>query len=337
MARLRGSRWQADVRNGDERLRPTFETEAKAEAWEAAARLAIEEGRPLPPVKSASVGKRDMTTLGSVFEHVKRTHWNDMRAAHSLIHNGKCAVDHFGAKKPVSDITSSDIDDYAMALADGGNARGTVNRKLSALSKMLNVAHEAQAIGRVPKINWRKEVKTRFRFIDDQEERALLAYWLAVEKRDQHDLTVFLLDTGARCFSEAVALPWGDINKTSVTFWETKTNRPRTVPLTSRCRDILERRRPTFGHCKGPFSSLNKSKVRDHWAAMRSTLGFHDVTPHTMRHTCCTRLVMGGVDIRRVMEWMGHSAMQTTMRYLQMKPRALEDIVHILEQGRAAA
>ncbi|WLR94079.1 tyrosine-type recombinase/integrase [Shinella zoogloeoides] len=56
-----------------------------------------------------------------------------------------------------------------------------------------------------------------------------------------------------------------------------------------------------------------------------------DVTPHTLRHTCCTRLVLGGVDVKRVMEWMGHTAIVTTMRYMQIKPTSLEEIVHVLE------
>lgn len=64
---------------------------------------------------------------------------------------------------------------------------------------------------------------------------------------------------------------------------------------------------------------------------MREVLKMPDVTPHTLRHTCCTRLILGGVDVKRVMEWMGHNAMVTTMRYMQIKPTALEDVLHVME------
>ncbi len=37
------------------------------------------------------------------------------------------------------------------------------------------------------------------------------------------------------------------------------------------------------------------------------------------------------MDIKRVMEWMGHSAIVTTMRYMQIKPTSLEDVLHVLE------
>lgn len=75
------------------------------------------------------------------------------------------------------------------------------------------------------------------------------------------------------------------------------------------------------------------------WDAMQEALGLEDVTPHTLRHTCCTRLVLGGVDVKRVMEWMGHSTILTTMRYMQIRPDALADVLHVLEgrQGETRA
>ncbi|QNR64906.1 tyrosine-type recombinase/integrase [Rhodobacter capsulatus] len=42
-------------------------------------------------------------------------------------------------------------------------------------------------------------------------------------------------------------------------------------------------------------------------------------------------MVLGGVDIKRVMTWMGHSTISTTMRYMQIRPTALEDVLHVLE------
>lgn len=58
--------------------------------------------------------------------------------------------------------------------------------------------------------------------------------------------------------------------------------------------------------------------------------------PPDLRHTCCTRLVLGGVDIKRVMEWMGHNNVSTTMRYMQIRPTSLEEVLHVLEPDKAA-
>ena len=87
----------------------------------------------------------------------------------------------------------------------------------------------------------------------------------------------------------------------------------------------------------GPFAGMQHNNMRSKWDTMREALHLPDVTPHTLRHTCCTRLVLGGVDVKRVMEWMGHTAIVTTMRYMQIKPTSLEEIVHVLETERMAA
>lgn len=338
MTRLRGKLWQADVRTKDGvRHRPTFKSEAEAVNWELSAKLAVELDKPLPPKTTVprKIESRDLSLLGNLYDHVSRTEWEPMRAGLGLIRNGRDVVEHFGRNKRVADITSADGAEMKVAFADQGLAPATINRKVAALSKMLRIAKDNGIMDNTPRLRWNTIMQTKFRFLDAMEERALLAYWEAMNFPDYHDLTVLLLDTGARCFSEMIPVKWehfGDDFKT-ITFWHTKTNRPRTVPLTSRCKTILKTRQKT--HKGGPFAGINKHAMRSRWDTMRTTLDFDDVTPHTLRHTCCTRLVLGGVDVKRIMEWMGHTAIVTTMRYMQLRPTSLEEIVHVLEDKPA--
>ena len=51
---------------------------------------------------------------------------------------------------------------------------------------------------------------------------------------------------------------------------------------------------------------------------------------HDTRHTFASRLVMAGVPIRHVAELMGHSEIQTTMRYAHLAPGHLVDAVERL-------
>ena len=44
---------------------------------------------------------------------------------------------------------------------------------------------------------------------------------------------------------------------------------------------------------------------------------------NTYRHTNISRLVAGGVDLRTVMEWAGHSDMSTTQKYSHFIPRKM--------------
>lgn len=346
MARLHGKRWLASATDpSGTRLRPTFPTQSEAERWEEEARRAIAEGRPIPTPATGKAdgrqGSRNLDTLGALFDHVKRTKWAGMRSASDAIRNGQHVVDYFGTKKAVAEITSAEIDLMMEDFAGRGMAAATVNRKVASLSKMLSVAQRVGVIKDLPQIDWNPEVQTKFRYLDDTEERVLTAFWVGQNNPAQADLCTLLLDTGARCFSEMIPVKWDHFTKdfASVTFWDTKTSKPRSVPVTKRCREVLRKRHQTGAGAAGPFYSagrglpaINKNTMRHQWDTMRAVTGLRDVTPHTLRHTCCTRLVLGGVDIKRVMTWMGHSAITTTMRYMQIRPSALEDVLHVLER-----
>ena len=56
-----------------------------------------------------------------------------------------------------------------------------------------------------------------------------------------------------------------------------------------------------------------------------------DVVVYTFRHTCATRLVQRGADIRRVKDWMGHGNIETTMRYAKLVPEDIYGLADILE------
>jgi len=349
--RPRGKKYQADIKDNQtgKRHRATFKTRAEAKAWEAAARLALEQGRQIPcalngtikatPAAGVVSAAADLSRLGSLYHFVIRTEWHSKRSGADLIRNAFAVVDYLGLDRLVRNITATDIANMKLHFEAKGNSPATVNRKLAALSKMLNVAVEHGVIDRAPRIPRNKERKNRFRYLTRAEETRLLEYWLAQNEPLMFDLTGFLLDTGARCFSEALRLKWADLSPdfSHVTFWETKTGKPRTVPLTKRCSDLFAtvKNRAT---AETVFHGLTGSKVQRLWDKMRRELeGFQDVTLHTLRHTCCTRLVEGGADIKRVMEWMGHNNAATTMRYMQMRPQALDDVVHLLEPCKEAA
>lgn len=64
-------------------------------------------------------------------------------------------------------------------------------------------------------------------------------------------------------------------------------------------------------------------KVRNH--AVTISLDFH-VHPHQLRHTYCTRLILGGVDVKRVQYLMGHANARITLEiYTKLMGNDLQD------------
>ena len=66
-------------------------------------------------------------------------------------------------------------------------------------------------------------------------------------------------------------------------------------------------------------------------AAMESGLTKR-VSPHTMRHSFATHLLMSGYDIRTVQELLGHKDVQTTMIYTHVLNRGGKGVVSPLDR-----
>ena len=56
-----------------------------------------------------------------------------------------------------------------------------------------------------------------------------------------------------------------------------------------------------------------------------------DFVPHCLRHTCASRLVQKGVHLQVVQQWLGHRAIQTTLRYAHLAPKNLNSARDVLE------
>lgn len=211
-----------------------------------------------------------------------------------------------------------------------GNSNATINRKMAALSKLLRKAYKMGDVHSLPEFKRQKEKAGRIRFLDRDEEAALFSE-IRAHSEHYYRFCLFLVDSGAR-LSEGLNLRWGDIHKNRVTFWVTKSGRSRSVPLTQRAADAIassDRRHA------GPFADIDQQRFRVAWHNAKDAIGFaddKDVVPHVLRHTCASRLVQGGIDIRRVQMWLGHQTLTMTMRYAHLASHDLDMCVPVLER-----
>jgi integrase len=195
-------------------------------------------------------------------------------------------------------------------------------------SKKLSVPNPVLEIKRL-----KEKESERTRFLDRDEETALRLK-IGREHLPELDLA---LSTGLRR-NELFRLRWTDVNLRVriLTVTKSKNGKPRHVPLNSTACAAFEQlaaRRDDTGYVI-PGPPAPRGRDWREWfedavkAAKISDFHFHD-----LRHTFASRLVMAGVDLRTVMELMGHSDISMTMRYAHLAQAHKQDAVDRLVEN----
>jgi integrase len=229
---------------------------------------------------------------------------------------------------------------------EGGLSPKTVNNALTCLSKVLRYAQELELIDSVPRIKILKVPPQSFDFLTDEEIARLLE--ASKTTTEVHAAILCGVDAGLRA-GEIKALKWGDldlkaglmnvqrsVHRGIVT--SPKSNRTRTVPLTSRLRNALGAVRHLTG--EWVFSGSEGGTLTRHeldWQLKKAcrSAQLRYTGWHALRHTFCSHLAMRGVSPRVIQELAGHSSITTTMRYMHLVPGVAAEAVRRLETSAA--
>lgn len=258
----------------------------------------------------------------------KCTDWQKLRR------NGEMILEHFGKDTRLDSITTEDVDGWIKVLRKRGNSNATINRKQSSLSKMFTCAMRRDGCTKRPDIETYKEMEGRLRWLSKQEEVSMLALMTQWSKDEHAEALCILVDTGLRP-KELWQMQGKDVHMEEgfLSVWKSKTGKTRSVPMTSRVKEILSRRMeltPT-----GRLFPYKNAWFEHVWDMARQQLGFAEdaeFLPYILRHTCASRLVQRGVSLQVVKEWLGHENIKTTMRYAKLAPTNLLAAVKVLEE-----
>lgn len=333
--RQRGTSWQADVQHDGKRHRESFATEAEAVAWEASTRAALKAGHALPKADTAPAAS---TTIERFVRDVETEKWAG-DGAHQMRSCARRFVAYVGPKLSVAEaLTQEHVSSWIVTEArERQLSPNTVNKHLSAVSVLTKRAIASGLIPRKLDLSWRRESEPRLRWFSEEEE-ALILQTLRLWSLDHWaDFFTFLVDTGARTWGEAGDLRWQDVSKKPrmVTFTDTKNGMNRSVPLTTRVWDALERHR--IAGSAGPFTTLAKDDGRRIWDRLRAHLPLlEDTVWYTCRHTFASRLVQRGANLYRVQKLMGHKSISQTERYAKLAPTQLIETVALLEPSHGS-
>jgi len=319
------------VTHRGKRWRKSLASRSEAYSWAEEAERLVKAGGD--PEGSSEPSKGGLpTTLGELLEHTMAAHWKGTQGERTAVFNATEVVSLIGSRKPLKKLTAFDIDKLVLDLQAKGNTNGTINRKLAALSKMLSVGLQIEAIDKKPHIRRLKEAVHRIRTFSKEEEQHLIRFFRVIGQEEMIHLVILGIDTGMRK-GEMLRLKAKDIQGGRISVWMTKANRPRHIPMTARVKTMLEgwaaKAKPNDA-----FFTLSEDSVQHYWLRARSHMGMDDDNQfviHTLRHTFCSRLAAAGVDARSIMELAGHSALTVTQRYMHAFAPVVEDAIRKLE------
>jgi len=330
----RGNSYMVCVGAGANRFRKSYKTKAEAELAELEALTRQKASgspleRPTAVQPKASLGP----TLKEAHDLAWKVRWNQDKPSGQKTHKIfiKALFEQIPENTPVSEVTFDMALEAVEAWEEEGNGGQTVNHKLSHLSVMLTMAMQRGWIKGMPLLPRRKPGTHRIRWMDEQEEAQALALCAQLGLDQLRDLIIVAVDTGFRR-SELLGLRRNDYvnGMLHLHAGQTKTDKARAVPVTQRVAEVLHRRSNQLR-----FFDYTFHRLRREWWDLKTAMGLEDdpqFLVHMLRHTCASRMVQRGVPLAVVQAWMGHSTINTTMRYAHLAPGNLQAGREALEQ-----
>jgi len=324
--RRSGGKWLADFVDPatGKRRRVTAATQQQAQERMKFELAAVGDAKP----RTAAFSMREAMAL----THQMR--WAGKASETNAMGYCKQVVAFYGPDFPIAKVTAQNFMRMRQFFLQKGNSNGTVNWKHSCLSSMLHCSELMGHIKLSPRLPEKLPIAPpKDRVITPREQDAFVAYFQAIMEPEAADLFTFLVNVGCR-FSEAARMQSGeiDLKRRSVYFPKCKNGKPRTVPLTGQA----------LGAVEGRISPVKKYRVFSYtykqfqylFTKGKGALGLEydkELTVHSLRHSCASRLAMKGVNLPSIMAWCGWRSLAAVQRYahidltgLEMARRALE-------------
>lgn len=219
-------------------------------------------------------------------------------------------------------FTPERIDAVLGELKASGLKNSTCNRYRSFISSVFSHAVSTGRMATNPcaKVKRFPERAGRTLFLSEEDEKKL-----KLELTDEQEAEVLLaMHTGMRR-GEQWGLKWSDVDLDSDPGWAHVTGKtgPGDVRINKEAMLALLRLKTICGDQERVIPAANKEKAsqrdwRTWFGSACKKAGIRRFVWHDLRHTFASRLVMAGVPLPTVMEFMRHSDIKMTMRYAHL-------------------
>jgi len=266
----------------------------------------------------------------------------------------------FLGSTPADQVRPGDVERWRRKRLSEPTRRGkpaapaTVNRAVGFLKRLFNLAIRDGLLGQNPvtRVKMLTENNARIRFLLDEEEAQLKAVMAPADWATVN----FAMNTGLRQ-GEMLGLRREDLDLRlgMITVRRSKHGEARHVPLNQSAREALAV--ILGGHDSDwvfPAPKASKNQQADEKPRRKGApedrprrgdslykgvlvrackkAGIKNFRWHDLRHTFCSRLVMGGVDLRTVQELAGHKSILMTQRYAHLSPAHQRAAVMVLDE-----
>jgi integrase/recombinase XerD len=233
------------------------------------------------------------------------------------------SIEH-SAKQSLLNLGTKEILNLLMVYKN----KRTLNRKLSCVNAFFDFCYKSQFIGEKNHNKLSKVPKTLPKFLSFSEVKAGLSLidrttWIG--QRD-YALILFLYASGTR-ISECLSIGREDIEGEWLHVRHAKGEKERIVPLASVALGALQEYLHNRPFTKEKIWLNYKGETLSRISAFTITQKYLGVSPHVLRHSYATSLIIGGADLRVVQELLGHSSLLTTQIYTHIQKQNLQNTV----------
>jgi len=318
-------RFRVEVQLNGQRARGRFDTLKEAEAKEKEWKKAFSRGDAPEVATQRQDNHGKPATLSALVRAAHGSLWSGQTSERRNYQKLDTIISLVGDVR-VEDITTATVVTLTKKLRTKKTSHKTLNRYYSVFNTLLKWAHDLRYLKELPKFPWNKETEGRIRVITPEEEKRLVQLLVEYGRMDIADLVRVAILTGMRR-GELLGLQRKDIEKGWVRLHgdKTKNGRNRSIPID----EDTERLLLALMVVGMPHVEV----LRYYWDRAKEDMGLAEdpwFVFHACRHTCASRLVEANVNLRVIQEWMGHQAIQTTLRYAHVRSENLENALEKL-------
>lgn len=260
--------------------------------------------------------------LRQLINETNKEYYDSCSYYKSIQSKAKQLLDYFGATKNIKKIDYKAILGFKSYLKQQGNSKATINGKLTYLRTLLKFAYKSGVLDKLPVFDFETITEHKTSYIETSTFLEVLRYCKKNNLSELRQVLLVAYFTGAR-INNVLSITQRNIDRGYVRFWENKTHKPYSVPISYKLKPILNENFKGF--------SLNYQQVYYLFNQIKCELNLDvELTLHSFRHSFCTRLVRKGVDLPIIQALANHKKITSTMIYAHLANEQLEKAIKVL-------